>query len=89
MRGSGELKQEEEQCFWQGGGGMGCISSLPTAILIFLENVSAALPCSGAALPRSGSSTSESGIATLPGNSGNRNFVACCFGYAFGGYVVV
>ena len=65
-----------------GGGGMGCISSLPTAILIFLETVSAALP-------RSGSSTSESGIATLPGNSGNRNFVACCFGYAFGGYVVV
>ena len=65
-----------------GGGEMGCISSLPTAILIFLETVSAALP-------RSGSSTSESGIATLPGNSGNRNFVACCFGYAFGGYVVV
>jgi len=68
--------------FLAGGGGMGCISSLPTAILIFLETVSAALP-------RSGSSTSESGIATLPGNSGNRNFVACCFGYAFGGYVVV
>jgi hypothetical protein len=51
------------------GGGMGCISSLPTAILIFLETVSAALP-------RSGISMSESGIATLPGNSGNRNFVA-------------